>query len=82
MPVLVEYQEIDLRQFHWLRGKISLTRCREQQAVFGQSVALTLWFSCLYEKSTIMLIEMFSGMCCLEDNASRNCQTDTVAQSV
>ena len=30
----------------------------------------------------IILVEMFSDMCCLEDNASRNCQTNTVAQSV
>ena len=47
-----------------------------------QSVALTLWFCCLYERSTIILVEMFSDMCCLEDNASWNCQTNTVARSV
>ena len=49
-----------------------------------QSVALTLWFCCLYERSTIILAEMFSDMCCLEDNASWNCQseTNTVARSV
>ena len=56
--------------------------CREQQAGFYQSVALTLWFCCLYERSTIMLVEMFSDMCCLEDNASRDCQTNTMARSV
>ena len=82
IPVLAEYHVIDFRQFHWLRGKISLTCCREQQAGFCQSVALTLWFCCLYERSTIMFVEMFSDMCCLEDNASRNRQTNTVARSV
>ena len=54
MPVLAEYHIIDFWQIHWLRGKISLTCC--------QSVALTLWFCCLYEKSIIILVEMFSDM--------------------
>ena len=36
----------------------------------------------LSERSTIILVEMFSDMCCLEDNVSRNCQTNTVARSV
>ena len=39
--------------------------------------ALTLFFCCLYERSTIILVEMFSNMCCLEDNASWNCQTNS-----
>ena len=34
MPVLAEYHVIDFRQIHWLRGKISLTCCREQKAAF------------------------------------------------
>ena len=44
--------------------------CREQNAAFFQSIALTLWFCCLCERSAIILVEMFSDMCCLEDNAS------------
>ena len=53
----------------------------DKRQLFCQSVALTLWFRCLYERSTIILVEMFSDMCCLEDNASRNCPTNTVARS-
>ena len=34
MPVLVYYHVIDFRQIHRLRGKITLTCCREQKAVF------------------------------------------------
>ena len=81
MPVLAEYHVIDFQQIPWLRGKIPLICCREQKAAFFQSVALTLWFCCLCEGSTIILVEMFSDMCRLEDNASRNCQTNTVARS-
>ena len=55
---------------------------RTRGSFFCRSVALTLWFCCLYERSTIILVEMFSDMCCLEDNVSRNCQTNTVARSV
>ena len=51
-----------------------------KRQLFCQSVALTLWFCCLYERSTIILGEMYSDMCCLEDNASWNCQTNTVAR--
>ena len=39
--------------------------------------SVKLWFCCLYERSTIILVEMFSDMCCLENNASQNCQTET-----
>ena len=81
MPLLADYHVIDFRQIHWLRGKISLTCCREQKAAF-LSVALTLWFCCLYERWTIILVEMFSDMCYLKDNVPRNCQTNTVARSV
>ena len=70
MPVLTEYHVIDFQQIHWLRGKIPLICCREQKPAFFQSVALTLWFCCLCERSAIILVEMFSDMCCLEDNAS------------
>ena len=77
MPVMAEYYVIDFRQFHWLRGKISLTCCREQQAGFCQSVALLLWFCGPCEGSTIMLVKMFSDMSCLEDNASRYCKTNS-----
>ena len=82
MPVMAEYYVIDFCQFHWLRGKISLTCCREQQAGFCQSVALLLWFCGPCEGSTIMLVKMFSDMSCLEDNASRYCKTNTAARSV
>ena len=41
---LADYHVIDFRQIHWLRGKITLTCCG--------SAALTLWFCCLYERST------------------------------
>ena len=37
---------------------------------------------CLCERLTIILVEMFSNMCYIEDNASRNCQTNTVAPSI
>ena len=81
MPVLADYHVIDFRQIHWLRGKITLTCCREQKATFFRSVALTLWFCCLYETSTIILVEVFSDLCCLEDNVSRKCRANTVARS-
>ena len=71
----------DFRQIHWPRSKISLTRCREQKAAFLSVGRLTLWSFGLCERSTIILVEMFSEMCCLEDNVSRNCQTNTVARS-
>ena len=44
--------------------------------------SVNLRFSGLYERSTNILGEIFSNMCCLEDNASWNCQTNTVARSV
>ena len=34
LPVMAEYHVIDFRKIHWLRGKISLTCCREQKAAF------------------------------------------------
>ena len=34
MPVMADYHVIDFRQIHWLRGKISLTFCREQKTAF------------------------------------------------
>ena len=82
MPVLTKYHVINFWQIHWLRGKIPLTCCQEHKAAFCQSAALTLWFCCLYERSTIILVEMFSAMCCLGDNASWNCWANTVARSV
>ena len=69
MPVLAEYHVIDFRQIHWLRGNIPFTCCREQKAAFCQLEALTLSFCCVCERSTIILVEMFSDVCCLEDNA-------------
>ena len=47
-------------QIHWLRGKILL-----KGRLFYQLVALTLWLCCLCERSTIILVEIFSDMCCL-----------------
>ena len=55
---------------------------KQEKAVFCQSVGLTVLFCGLYESSTIILVEIFSDMCCLEDNASWNCQTNIVARSV
>ena len=55
---------------------------RTKGSLFCRSFALTLWFCSPYERSTIILVEMFSDMCRLEDNVSRNCQTNTVARSV
>ena len=34
MPVQAKYHVIDFGQIHWIRGKISLTCCREQKAAF------------------------------------------------
>ena len=42
-----------------------------------QSVALTLWFCNLYKRSTIILVEMFSDMFCLEHKATLKCQTNS-----
>ena len=55
---------------------------KNKRQLFCQLVALTLLFCCLCERLTIILVEMFSNMCYIEDNASRNCQTNTVARSV
>ena len=41
---------------------------KQERAAFRQSVGLTLWFCGIYERSTIILVEIFSDMCCLEDN--------------
>ena len=41
-----------------------------------------LLFCCLCDRLTIILVDMFRNMCYIEDNASRNCQTNTVARSV
>ena len=44
MPVLVEYHVIDFRQIHWLRGKIPLICCLEQnrgtQREYSSTIAL------------------------------------------
>ena len=66
MSVLAKYHVIDFGKIHWLRGNIPL-RTKDS---FFQSVALTLLFYCLYERSTIIMVEMFSDMCFLEDNPS------------
>ena len=81
MLVLADYHVTDFRQIHWPRSKISLTRCREQKAAFLSVGRLTLWSFGLCERSTIILVEMFSEMCCLKDDVSRNCHTNTVARS-
>ena len=61
--------------FYFLSTEVAT--CSPRLPIFCRSVALTLWFCSLYERSTIILVEMFSDMCCLEDNISRNCQTET-----
>ena len=55
---------------------------KQEKAVFCQSVGLTVLVCGLYDRSTIILVEIFSDMSCLEDIASWNCQTNTVARSV
>ena len=44
--------------------------------------SVTVWFCCHCERSKMILVEIFSDMRCLEDNASWNCQTNTVTRSV
>ena len=41
-----------------------------------------LWFCCHCERSKIILVEIFSYVCCLVDNDSWNCQTNTLAPSI
>ena len=72
MLVLAEYHAIDFRQIYRFRGKLPLT-CRQEQKAAFLSVG---------QRLTIILVEMLSNMCYIEDNASRNCQTNTVAPSI
>ena len=41
-----------------------------------------LRFCCHCGRLNIFLVESFSDMCCLVDNASWNCQTNTLARSI
>ena len=72
---------VDFRQSHWLRGKISAKHCEDERRNGSFSVVV-LWFCCHWERSKIILVEIFSDMCCLVDNASWNCQTNTLARSI
>ena len=74
---------VDFRQSHWLRGKIPAKHCQDERknGRFFLSVVV-LWFCCHCESSKIILVEIFSDMCCLVDNASWNCQTNTLARSI
>ena len=60
-----------LGKFPW-----NVVEMKEEKAAFLSVVELTLWLCCLCEKSTIILVEIFSDMCCLEDNTSCKCQTE------
>ena len=74
---------VDSRQSHWLRGKIPAKHCQDERKngrVFLSVVVL--WFCCHCESSKIILVEIFSDMCCLVDNASWNCQTNTLARYI
>ena len=75
---------VDFRQSHWLRGKIPAKHCQDERRN-GRSFFLSvvvLLFCCHCERSKIILVEIFSDMCCLVDNASWNCQTNTLARSI
>ena len=75
---------VDIRQSHWLRGKIPAKCCRDERrngSVFFFPVVV-LWFCCHCERSEIILVEIFSDICCLVTNASLNCQTNTLARSI
>ena len=74
---------VDFRQSHWLRGKIPAKHCQDERknGRFFLSVVV-LWFCCHCESSKIILVEIFSDMCCLVDNASWNCQTNTLARYI
>ena len=72
---------INVRQIHWLRGKISLKCCREQKAAFLSvgSVNVVVLLPLL----TIILVEMFKWYVLSRgDYASRNCDTNAVARFV
>ena len=68
-----KYHVVNFQQSHWLRVKIPSKCCQGQLFL---SVVVLL-FCCQCERSKIILVEIFSDMCCLEDNASCNCQTNT-----
>ena len=53
---------------------------KEQMAAFFVSGSIVVLLA--LERSKIILVEIFSDMCCLEDNASWNCQTSTLARSI
>ena len=74
---------VDFRQSLWLRGKIPAKCCQDERknGSFFLSVVV-LWFCCHCERSKIILVELFSDMCCLDDIASWNCQTNTLAGSI
>ena len=54
---------------------------KEKMAGFFLSVVV-LWFCCHCESSKIILVEIFSDMCCLVDNASWNWQTNTLGRYI
>ena len=59
----------------------NIVKMKEKMAGFFLSVVV-LWFCCHCESSKIILVEIFSDMCCLVDNASWNCQTNTLARYI
>ena len=71
------FEANSLSKFPW-----NVVKMKEEKAAFLSVVELTLWLCCLCEKSTIILVEIFSDMCCLEDNTSCKCQINTVARSI
>ena len=52
----------------------------EMAAIFF--LVVVLWFCCYCERSKTILVEIFSDMRCLIDNAALNCHTNTLARSI
>ena len=77
-----KYHVVDFRQSHWLRAKIPAKHFQDERRNGSFFVSGVLWFCCHCGRSNIFLVESFSDMCCLVDNASWNCQTNTLAGSI
>ena len=58
----------------------TLSRSKKKWQLFLSVVML--WFCCHCERSIIILVEIFSDMYCLVDNAPWNFQTNTLARSI
>ena len=74
--------EVDFRKAISLDAKSArnVVNMKEEMAAFLSVVVL--WFCCHCERSKNILVEIFSDMRCLVDNASVKCQTNTLARSI